>query len=117
MPDRRAGTKTDRAAVDELRPWESGESILAAVRRYAPAEGDAFDLPDEPPADLTQIGWSAGSWDGVIGHLGLAGEERGLVARVKRRLSRQPDPAARLYSAVADLARNGGDRERLALYR
>jgi hypothetical protein len=104
--------------TEELRPWQSGESILEAVRRYAAQPGEAFDLPDEPPRDPAKLRWSPGSWDGVVGHhMGPSHEEDGLIARARQRLGRQKDPATRIYSALVDLARAGGDRERLAVYR
>jgi hypothetical protein len=102
----------------ELRPWQSGESILDAVRRFAAAGDEGFELPDEPPEDPTQIRWSAGSRDGVTGrHMAAPAPETGLLARARRRLSRPDDPPARIHAALVPLARRGGDRERLAVYR
>jgi hypothetical protein len=96
----------------ELRPWQSGESILDVVR------AGRDELPDEPPRDPEQISWSAGSLDGVVGrHIVAPQREGGLLARARRRLGLGGDPSARLFAVLADLAAGGSERERLAVYR
>jgi hypothetical protein len=96
-------------------PWEEGPSILAVIERWDRSED--LVLPDEPPADPTQIRWSAGSMEGVaLRHFG--GEaKRGLVGRVQRLIGRRRDPPREIVARLEPLVRRGGDDERLALYR
>jgi hypothetical protein len=100
----------------EERPWREGRSILAVIRE-ADRPGEA-ELPDEPPADPTQIRWSPGSLDGVMArHFGGGEPVGGIAGRVRRLIGRRRDPAAEIASRVERLVRNPGDEERLALYR
>jgi hypothetical protein len=96
--------------------------MLDAVRRLEGSSDAELVLPDEAPADPSQIRWGAGSLEGTMLRHGLGLDEEpsrrgGVRARVRRLVGGRRDVPTEIVACLKRLVSHPGDEERLALYR